>query len=94
MPGPRTGPSLNHPLTMSYMGTGSGREKGWGAGIFTLPCQGEGRGPKGRGVGLDGGAQQARSESSIARRAIGRQEPTFAGTVLKEFRMHFTVSVT
>ncbi len=56
MPGPRnrtgTDPSLNHPLTMSYMGAGSGREKGWGAGIFTLPCQGEGRGPEGRGVGM------------------------------------------
>ena len=56
MPGPGTeqgtDPSLNHPLTMSYMGAGSGREKGWGAGIFTLPCQGEGRVPKGRGVGL------------------------------------------
>ena len=36
---------------MPYMGAGSGWEKGWGAGIFTLPCQGEGRGPKGRGVG-------------------------------------------
>ena len=36
------------------MGAGSGWEKGWGAAIFTLPCQGEGRGPKGRGVGLDG----------------------------------------
>ena len=59
MPGPGTeqgtDPSLNHPLTMSYMGAGSGREKGWGAGIFTLPCQGEGRGPKGRGVGRSGG---------------------------------------
>ena len=55
MPGPRnrteTDPSLNHPLTMSYMGAGLGWEKGWGAGIFTLPCQGEGRGPNGRGVG-------------------------------------------
>jgi hypothetical protein len=44
MPGPenRTGtdPSLNHPLTMPYMGAGSGREKGWGVGIFTLLCQG------------------------------------------------------
>lgn len=78
---------------MSYMGAGSGWEKGWGAGIFTLPCQGEGRGPRGRGVGLDGGAEQARSGWSIARRAIGRQEPTFAGTVRKEFRMHFTVSL-
>jgi hypothetical protein len=51
MPGPRnrtgTDPSLNHPLTMSYMGAGSGWEKGWGAGIFTLPCQGEGRRPEG-----------------------------------------------
>jgi hypothetical protein len=27
------------------------RKRGWGAGIFTLPCQGEGRGPQGRGVG-------------------------------------------
>jgi hypothetical protein len=56
MPGPRnrtgTDPSLNHPLTMPYMGAGSGREKGWGAGIFTLPCEREGRGAEGRGVGL------------------------------------------
>jgi hypothetical protein len=55
MPGPRTDeetdPSLNHPLTMSYMGAGSGWEKGWGAGIFTLLCQGECRVPEGRGVG-------------------------------------------
>jgi hypothetical protein len=55
MPGPRnrtgTDPSLNHPLTMSYMGAGSGREKGWAAGIFTLPCQGEGRGAEGAGGG-------------------------------------------
>jgi hypothetical protein len=58
MPGPRnrtgTDPSLNHPLTMSYMGAGSGWEKGWGAGIFTLPCERDGRGPKGRGGGVYG----------------------------------------
>jgi hypothetical protein len=56
MPGPRTDyvtdPSFNHPLTMSYMGAGSGREKGWAAGIFTLPCQGEGRRPEGARGGV------------------------------------------
>jgi hypothetical protein len=56
MPGPRnrteTDPSLNHPLTMSYMGAGLGGEKRLGRGDFHLPCLVEGRGPKGRGVGL------------------------------------------
>jgi hypothetical protein len=56
MPGLRnrtgTGPSLNHPLTMSYMGASLGEEKGWGAAIFTLPCQGRVGGPEGRGVGF------------------------------------------
>jgi hypothetical protein len=56
MPGPRndeaTDPSLNHPLTMPYMGAGSGREKGWDAGIFTLPCQGEGSRPEGARGGV------------------------------------------
>jgi len=55
MPGPRnrtgTDPSLNHPLTMSYMGAGLGWEKGWDAGIFTLPCQGAGA-PGDGGVGV------------------------------------------
>ena len=55
MPGPRTDeetdPSLNHPLTMSYMGAGSGREKGWGAGIFCPSVPGGGSRPEGRGVG-------------------------------------------
>jgi hypothetical protein len=55
MPGPRADPSLNHPLTMSYMGAGSGGEKGWGAGIFTLPCQGGSR-PAGARGGVDGEA--------------------------------------
>jgi hypothetical protein len=57
MPGPRnrtgTDPSLNHPLTMPYMGAGSGWEKRPGRGDFHPPLahKGEGRGPKGRGVG-------------------------------------------
>jgi hypothetical protein len=62
MPGPRnrtgTDPSLNHPLTMSYMGAGSGWGKGWDAGIFTLPCQREGRGPGGARGGV--GSESAR----------------------------------
>jgi hypothetical protein len=48
-----TDPSLNHPLTMPYMGAGSGREKGWGAGIFALPCQAEVATPGVRGGGDD-----------------------------------------
>jgi len=56
MPGPRnrtgTDPSLNHPLTMPYMGAGCARKRGWAAAIFTLPCEGEGRGAEGRGVGM------------------------------------------
>jgi hypothetical protein len=44
MPGPRnrtgTDPSLNHPLTMSYMGAGSGWEKRPGRCDFHPPLQG------------------------------------------------------
>ena len=59
MPGPETeqgtDPSLNHPLTMTYMGAGSGWEKGWGAAIFTLPCEGGGS-ARARGGGGGGAA--------------------------------------
>ena len=53
MPGPRnqtgTDPSLNHPLTMTYMGAGLGGEKRPRRSDFHPPLQGEGRGPQGRG---------------------------------------------
>ena len=68
MPGPRnrtvTDPSLNHPLTMFYMGAGSGWEKSWGAGIFTLPCRGRvgGRRPPGWGLRRCGIASIGESE--------------------------------
>jgi hypothetical protein len=55
MPGPRnrtgTDPSLNHPLTMPYMGAGSGWEKRRGRRDFTLPCRGGSR-PGGTREGL------------------------------------------
>ena len=41
---------------MFYMGAGSGREKGWAAGIFTLPYTGRVSGRMARGVGLGGDA--------------------------------------
>jgi hypothetical protein len=51
MPGSRnrtgTDPSLNHPLTMSYMGAGSGWGKRLGRRDFHAPPPGEGRGPEG-----------------------------------------------
>jgi hypothetical protein len=82
MPGPRnrtgTDPSLNHPLTMSYMGAGSGWEKGWDAAIFTLPCRGRVAAPEGRAVGstsMRGSADRAetKSERSLSRRFEARQ---------------------
>jgi hypothetical protein len=56
MPGPRnrtgTDPSLNHPLTMPYMGAGLRQEKRLGRSDFHPPLPGEGRGAEGRGVGM------------------------------------------
>jgi hypothetical protein len=58
-----TDPSLNHPLTMSYMGAGSGEEKRLRRNDFHPPLPGGGSRPAGARGGVYGDAGDPREPS-------------------------------
>jgi len=82
MPGPRnrtgTDPSLNHPLTMPYMGAGSGREKRLRRGDFHPPLPGGGSRPEGTRGGV------GRRRVTVAGKPSDDMAPGTLNSVLKQ----------